>query len=149
MKFCNSNFDEKQILERGKAYKIAYFTLLFAVFVAGLICSYIFDDMTIGYVSAIVIILSVGIFGCVAIKNDAFEGVIKQSKGIIVLYTSTAALFIIMIHKTLVKAETFNREIISELIMYSTIALMDLIIGVFWFVKRKKEDKSEKKDSEE
>ena len=149
MKFCNSNFDEKQILERGKAYKIAYFTLLFAVFVAGLICSYIFDDMTIGYVSAIVIILSVGIFGCVAIKNDAFEGVIKQSKGIIVLYTSTAALFIIMIHKTLVKAETFNREIISELIMYSTIALMELIIGVFWFVKRKKEDKSEKKDSEE
>lgn len=149
MKFCNSNFDEKQILERGKAYKIAYFTLLFAVFVAGLVCSYIFDDMTIGYVSAIVIILSVGIFGCVAIKNDAFEGVIKQSKGIIVLYTSTAALFIIMIHKTLVKAETFNREIISELIMYSTIALMDLIIGVFWFVKRKKEDKSEKKDSEE
>lgn len=149
MKFCNSNFDEKQILERGKAYKIAYFTLLFAVFVAGLICSYIFDDMTIGYVSAIVIILSVGIFGCVAIKNDAFEGVIKQSKGIIVLYTSTAALFIIMIHKTLVKAETFNREIISELIMYSTVALMELIIGVFWFVKRKKEDKSEKKDSEE
>lgn len=105
--------------------------------------------MTIGYVSAIVIILSVGIFGCVAIKNDAFEGVIKQSKGIIVLYTSTAALFIIMIHKTLVKAETFNREIISELIMYSTVALMELIIGVFWFVKRKKEDKSEKKDSEE
>ncbi len=149
MKFCNSNFDEKQILERGKAYKIAYFTLLFAVFVAGLVCSYIFDDMTIGYVSAIVIILSVGIFGCVAIKNDAFEGVIKQSKGIIVLYTSTAALFIIMIHKTLVKAETFNREIISELIMYSTVALMELIIGVFWFVKRKKEDKSEKKDSEE
>lgn len=149
MKFCNSNFDEKQILERGKAYKIAYFTLLFAVFVAGLICSYIFDDMTIGYVSAIIIILSVGIFGCVAIKNDAFEGVIKQSKGIIVLYTSTAALFIIMIHKTLVKAETFNREIISELIMYSTVALMELIIGVFWFVKRKKEDKSEKKDSEE
>lgn len=149
MKFCNSNFDEKQILERGKAYKIAYFTLSFAVFVAGLICSYIFDDMTIGYVSAIVIILSVGIFGCVAIKNDAFEGVIKQSKGIIVLYTSTAALFIIMIHKTLVKAETFNREIISELIMYSTVALMELIIGVFWFVKRKKEDKSEKKDSEE
>lgn len=149
MKFCNSNFDEKQILERGKAYKIAYFTLVFAVFVAGLICSYIFDDMTIGYVSAIVIILSVGIFGCVAIKNDAFEGVIKQSKGIIVLYTSTAALFIIMIHKTLVKAETFNREIISELIMYSTVALMELIIGVFWFVKRKKEDKSEKKDSEE
>lgn len=149
MKFCNSNFDEKQILERGKAYKIAYFTLLFAVFVAGLVCSYIFDDMTIGYVSAIVIILSVGIFGCVAIKNDAFEGVIKQSKGIIVLYTSTAALFIIMIHKTLVKAETFNREIISELIMYSTVALMELIIGVFWFVKRKKEDKSEKNDSEE
>ena len=149
MKFCNSNVDEKQILERGKAYKIAYFTLLFAVFVAGLVCSYIFDDMTIGYVSAIVIILSVGIFGCVAIKNDAFEGVIKQSKGIIVLYTSTAALFIIMIHKTLVKAETFNREIISELIMYSTVALMELIIGVFWFVKRKKEDKSEKKDSEE
>ena len=149
MKFCNSNFDEKQILERGKAYKIAYFTLVFAVFVAGLVCSYIFDDMTIGYVSAIVIILSVGIFGCVAIKNDAFEGVIKQSKGIIVLYTSTAALFIIMIHKTLVKAETFNREIISELIMYSTVALMELIIGVFWFVKRKKEDKSEKKDSEE
>ena len=149
MKFCNSNFDEKQILERGKAYKIAYFTLLFAVFVAGLICSNIFDDMTIGYVSAIIIILSVGIFGCVAIKNDAFEGVIKQSKGIIVLYTSTAALFIIMIHKTLVKAETFNREIISELIMYSTVALMELIIGVFWFVKRKKEDKSEKKDSEE
>lgn len=149
MKFCNSNFDEKQILERGKAYKIAYFTLSFAVFVAGLICSYIFDDMTIGYVSAIVIILSVGIFGCVAIKNDAFEGVIKQSKGIIVLYTSTAALFIIMIHKTLVKAETFNREIISELIMYSTVALMELIIGVFWCVKRKKEDKSEKKDSEE
>lgn len=123
--------------------------MLFAVFVAGLICSNIFDDMTIGYVSAIVIILSVGIFGCVAIKNDAFEGVIKQSKGIIVLYTSTAALFIIMIHKTLVKAETFNREIISELIMYSTVALMELIIGVFWFVKRKKEDKSEKKDSEE
>ena len=149
MKFCNSNFDEKQILERGKAYKIAYFTLSFAVFVAGLICSYIFDDMTIGYVSAIVIILSVGIFGCVAIKNDAFEGVIKQSKGIIVLYTSTAALFIIMIHKTLVKAETFNREIISELIMYSTVALMELIIGVFWFVKRKKEDNCEKKDSEE
>lgn len=149
MKFCNSNFDEKQILERGKAYKIAYFTLLFAVFVAGLICSYIFDDMTIGYVSAIVIILSVGIFGCIAIKNDAFEGVIKQSKGIIVLYTSTAALFIIMIHKTLVKAETFNREIISELIMYSTVALMELIIGVFWFVKRKKEDNCEKKDSEE
>lgn len=149
MKFCNSNFDEKQILERGKAYKIAYFTLLFAVFVAGLICSNIFDDMTIGYVSAIVIILSVGILGCVAIKNDAFEGVIKQSKGIIVLYTSTAALFIIMIHKTLVKAETFNREIISELIMYSTVALMELIIGVFWFVKRKKEDNCEKKDSEE
>lgn len=149
MKFCNSNFDEKQILERGKAYKIAYFTLLFAVFVAGLVCSYIFDDMTIGYVSAIVIILSVGIFGCVAIKNDAFEGVIKQSKGIIVLYTSTAALFIIMIHKTLVKAETFNREIISELIMYSTVALMELIIGVFWFVKRKKEDNYENKDNKE
>ena len=54
-----------------------------------------------------------------------------------------------MIHKTLVKAETFNREIISELIMYSTVALMELIIGVFWFVKRKKEDNCEKKDSEE
>ena len=149
MKFCNSNFDEKQILERGKAYKIAYFTLVFAVFVAGLICSYIFDDMTIGYVSAIVIILSVGIFGCVAIKNDAFEGVIKQSKSLIVLYTATPVIFIFLIGKTLVRTEAFNREIISELIMYSTVALMELVIGVFWFVKRKKEDNCEKKDSEE
>lgn len=149
MKFYDKKFDEKQVLERGKAYKIAYFSLIVAVFIVGLICSYIYDDMAVGYISVIPIIISAGVFGCVAIKNDALEGVIKQSKGFIVLYIATPVLFIFLICKTLLKTEVFNREIISELVMYSTMALMELIISVFWFKKRKREDNYENKDNEE
>lgn len=149
MKFYNKNFDEKQVLERGKAYKIAFFTLICAVVIAGLICSYIYDDMAAGYISVVPVVISIGVFGCVAIKNDAFEGVIKQSKGYIIVYTATVITFMCLIGKILVRTEVFSREIIAELIMYSTLALMDLIIGVFWFVKRKKEDNCENKDNEE
>lgn len=82
----SKEYDERQIIGRGQAYKVAFFTLLAYNFVCAIIdsCGIKWCDSLVGLL--IGLFVGVTVFAVTAITKDALHGIHTQSKSVISIF---------------------------------------------------------------
>lgn len=98
MRKCKTgNYDERQMLARGKAYKYAFFTLMFYVLIAQTlyeVCNVAlfssFGGMWLGVCAA------TGVFVVSCVWMDAYISLSENKKGVLMLFTGIAVINLIV-----------------------------------------------------
>lgn len=90
-KVKKDSYDERQLLARGRAYKYAFFTLIFYVAVVSIIKEFhgikwfmSFAGMWIG------VCLSVTVFAVICIAEDAYMSLYENAKGVVITFSLIA-----------------------------------------------------------
>lgn len=142
MKAKNQTFDEKQILDRGKAYRNAFFTMLGSLFLLIAICLLAGGSIsckTGASLLMVAIFISVIVFSCTSIRLHSFDRVGQSNKLTAVLDVVVGLILIALIF--------FNHDgSIADTIAFSSMALSYLVIGVFYLVQRHIDKKKEKEN---
>ena len=74
--FCKDNFDERQLLVRGNAYRYAFYTILILMAAWMILGEFISTlPITTGLALFIIMLISIDVYAVYSIKNDAYFGV--------------------------------------------------------------------------
>lgn len=127
-KLGKAEFDERQRLARGKAYKSGFYTLL-----AGLLAVYLLPNLTEwqpkdpALLPFAVICIGVTVFACVAVANDAYLG-IRQNPRTMLLVMGIVVVCNLLAGVSVIKSADFTNGITVQNSMNFIIAAMGLII---------------------
>lgn len=127
-KLGKAEFDERQQLARGKAYKSGFYTLL-----AGLLAVYLLPNLTEwqpkdpALLPFAVICIGVTVFACVAVANDAYLG-IRQNPRVMLLVLGIVVVGNLLAGFSAMESVGFADGITVENSMNFIIAAMGLII---------------------
>lgn len=127
-KLGKAEFDERQQLARGKAYKSGFYTLL-----AGLLAVYLLPNLTEwqpkdpALLPFAVICIGVTVFACVAVANDAYLG-IRQNPRVMLLVLGIIVAGNLLAGFSAMESVGFADGITVENSMNFIIAVMGLII---------------------
>lgn len=127
-KLGKAEFDERQQLARGKAYKAGFYTLL-----AGLLAVYLLPIFTewqpkdAALLPFAAICVGVTVFACVAVANDAYLG-IRQNPRIMLLVLGIVVVGNLLAGFSAMETAGFADGITVENSMNFIIAVMGLII---------------------
>lgn len=127
-KLGKAEFDERQQLARGKAYKSGFYTLL-----AGLLAVYLLPNLTEwqpkdpALLPFAVICIGVTVFACVAVANDAYLG-IRQNPRVMLLVLGIIVAGNLLAGFSAMESAGFTDGITVENSMNFIIAVMGLII---------------------
>ena len=126
-KLGKAEFDERQQLARGKAYKAGFYTLL-----AGLLAVYLLPNLTEwqpkdpALLPFAVICIGVTVFACVAVANDAYLG-IRQNPHTMLLVMGIVVVCNLLAGFSVMRSD-FPNGITVQNSMNFIIAAMGLII---------------------
>lgn len=167
MKLINNDFDERQVLDRGIAYRNGFITAIFLTFVSWIADLVFEDDFTnnLDYstIAASVIFISATVFIISAMRKNAFEGLSRsgQEKNLMVLWlicgiimevAALITLFTNISTRALVvssgKSYPIN-EILNPFISSVVPGTCMIIAGIVWIIKIKREKSEEEKLYEE
>ena len=147
------NFDERQILNRGFAYRNGFFTALFAVL--GL---YALKELFgAGFVNSdvqcyIPIWLSATAFSITAIRKDAFEELNDRNSMAVVMVTWIivgaffSAMGIYRLVRDFSQADIVLNELYADFVSHIVPAFCMLAVGIVWAVKRRQNKKNEESE---
>lgn len=127
-KLGKTEFDERQELARGKAYKSGFYTLL-----AGLLAVYLLPILTewqpndTALLPLAVICIGVTVFACVAIANDAYLG-IRQNPRTMLLVMGIVVVCNLLAGFSVIRSAGFTDGITVQNSLNFIIAAMGLII---------------------
>jgi len=105
----SKEYDERQIIGRGHAYKVAFFTLLAYNLVCAIIdsCGIKWCDPSVGLL--IGLFVSVTVFAVTAITKDALHGIHTQSKSVISVF-----LLVCVVNTINFVAQCINGSVIKD-----------------------------------
>ena len=127
-KLGKAEFDERQQLARGKAYKAGFYTLL-----AGLLAVYLLPNLTEwqpkdpALLPFAVICIGVTVFACVAVANDAYLG-IRQNPRVMLLVLGIVVAGNLLAGFSAMESAGFADGITGENSRNFILAVMGLII---------------------
>ena len=127
-KLGKAEFDERQQLARGKAYKAGFYTLL-----VGLLAVYLIPIFTewqpkdTALLPFAVICIGVTVFACVAVANDAYLG-IRQNPRTMLLIMGIVVVCNLLAGFSVIRSADFTNGITVQNSMNFIIAAMGLII---------------------
>ena len=127
-KLGKAEFDERQQLARGKAYKSGFYTLL-----VGLLAVYLLPNLTEwqpkdpALLPFAAICVGVTVFACVAVANDAYLG-IRQNPRVMLLVLGIVVVGNLLAGFSAMETAGFADGITVENSMNFIIAVMGLII---------------------
>ena len=127
-KLGKAEFDERQQLARGKAYKAGFYTLL-----VGLLAVYLIPIFTewqpkdTALLPFAVICIGVTVFACVAVANDAYLG-IRQNPRTMLLVMGVVVVCNLLAGFSVMRSADFPNGITVQNSMNLIIAAMGLII---------------------
>lgn len=127
-KLGKAEFDERQQLACGKAYKAGFYTLL-----AGLLAVYLLPNLTEwqpkdpALLPFAVICIGVTVFACVAVANDAYLG-IRQNPRTMLLVMGIVVVCNLLAGFSVMRSADFPNGITVQNSMNLIIAAMGLII---------------------
>ena len=127
-KLGKAEFDERQQLARGKAYKAGFYTLL-----AGLLAVYLLPIFTewqpkdTALLPFMAICVGVTVFACVAVANDAYLG-IRQNPRVMLLVLGIVAAGTLLAGFSAMESVGFADGVTVENSMNFIIAAMGLIV---------------------
>ncbi len=85
------SYDERQLLARGKAYKFAFFTMIFYMSIISLISEFNGISWFMSFCGIwIGVCLSITVFAVICILEDAYMSLYENAKGIIMLFAVVA-----------------------------------------------------------
>ncbi|MDE6759322.1 MAG: hypothetical protein K2J90_01440 [Lachnospiraceae bacterium] len=119
------SYDERQQLARGKAYKYAFFTLIFYMTVVSLISEFNRISWFMSFCGIwIGVCLSIMVFAVICILEDAYMSLYENAKGIIMIFSIVAIMNLAVIVRVIVE----RRPILEN----GAISLdyMNLVVGV-------------------
>ena len=131
-KRCNSeNYDERQNLVRGKAYKIGFFTLLIYngiyMMIAALWPNFFMEAPAAAFLG---IVIAVAVFGSYCIWHDAYLGLSENPKQIFILFGVIMALnFVCGIHHI-----TEGDVIVNGVLTFNSLNLLCGVLFLILFV---------------
>lgn len=141
------NYDERQVSERGKAYKYAYFSAMISsmlIFIIKAFSETAYLDHTFSFV--FVVWSSATVFAVTAIKNDAYDRMNDSSSGKIVFGVwSICGIFIICSGLSRIFKQNITVDRINNLLSSMTVGVGMIICSVTYFVKLIKNKRLENK----
>lgn len=143
-RFGGCNYDERQLLARGKAYKYGYFSLLLCTMLIA-----ISDIKMLFSVSGffIGICISIFIFAIVCIKEDAYMSLTENAKGINLMFALIALINLASSVPALSdKKLLLDHGVLSVRCMNLTCAILFTLILVVFNAKLIYDKKQEKDD---
>ena len=138
-------FDERQILERGRAFRNAYLTLAGTLLLMFLMNDgfelYIFDGLALFDIS---IMLSLAVFGCTAVLHDAFDSYDRVSNGVPIIFGIYGVISVIMSIVHIVKGDPLIEEsgVIGSEIIFLFTGLCFASVGIAYLIKRARDKKA-------
>lgn len=91
------SYDERQMLARGQAYKVAFFTLMFYLFIVSFLSEIFKISLFMSFMGIwIGICFSITVFAIICIIKDAYMSLYENAKGIIMMFSVVALLNIIV-----------------------------------------------------
>ena len=135
----NNNFDERQQLERGKAFQWSFITavLLLAIY-------YLFEDgleickFSTSFIFMTTFWIAFAVFSTIAVLCDAFNGINSKNSPIFGIIYGVVGLFIltvIVIEMLRNQSVMTNNTILSDDIAYIITGLSMLEIGAVFLIK--------------
>lgn len=123
------SYDERQLLARGKAYKAAFFTLLFYIMAVALLDNIFGISIFMSFCGLwIGIALSVMVFVVICILKDAYMSLYENVRGIIIVFSIVGILNIAVgILMILEKHPLLENGTIS-------VEWTNLVVGILFFV---------------
>lgn len=124
-----NSYDERQMLARGKAYKYAFFTLIFYMMVVSLISEFNGISLFMSFCGIwIGICLSIAVFAVICIVEDAYMSLYENAKGVILLFSIIAVMNFSVSARIIVEKRSMleNGAISLECI--------NLVSGIMFFV---------------
>lgn len=86
-KNCKESYDERQMIARGQAYKIAFFTLMFYMCIVSFISEFSGNPLLMSFTGIwIGVCLSISVFAISCIIKDAYMSLYENAKGIIMMF---------------------------------------------------------------
>lgn len=133
-----NNYDERQQIERGKAFKNAYITAIMS-FLACTFIADIFEMVKISLTSTLIIStwMSLVAFHVTSINKNASDGVGENSRwiGVAIAWLLTGFIFfifsIITVYNIINGTHKFDENILSTLVM----SISMLFLGIYYFYK--------------
>lgn len=143
-RFGGCNYDERQLLARGKAYKYGYFSLLLCtmlIAISGIKMLFSVSGFFIG------ICISIFIFAVVCIKEDAYMSLTENAKGINAMFALIALInYATSIPVITNKKLLLDHGVLSVRCMNLTCAVLFTLILVVFNAKLIYDKKQEKDD---
>ena len=137
-KHVKPEFDERQIIARGKAYKAGFFTLL----IYGAICT-VLQALELNWMSGLLrevlgIVLGAGVFAVVAILNDAYLGFNENNRySIIILLIVGLLNFACGIMGIITDGLSSNSGTRTYIVNLMVSLLFFVLLGTYWLHKKK------------
>lgn len=119
------SYDERQQLARGKAYKYAFFTLIFYVTIVSLISEFSRISWFMSFCGIwIGVCLSIMVFAVICILEDAYMSLYENAKGVIMIFSIVAIMNLVVVVRIIME----RRPILEN----GAISLdyMNLVVGV-------------------
>lgn len=87
------SYDERQLLARGKAYKFAFFTLIFYMSIISLVSEFNGISWFMSFCGIwLGVCLSIMVFAVICILEDAYMSLYENAKGVIMVFTVVAVM---------------------------------------------------------
>lgn len=128
LKWMQGAYDERQLLARGKAYKAAYFTLIFYMLIiaalkeTGIPIFMSFCGLWLG------VCLSVAVFAVICILKDAYMSLYENVKGVILMFSAVALLNLIIG----IESISEQRPLLEKGVLSTD--WLNLIVGILFMV---------------
>jgi len=89
---CHKNYDERQKVIQGKAYKIGFFVMVLYFVVNGLACMIYGNWLNVFNMNFIGVCLGIGSYACYAIINDAYISIKSKASYYLFLFMIVAVI---------------------------------------------------------
>lgn len=138
-KNAENHYDERQLVERGRAYKLAFFTLLIYNVIYGCVDGFgtKWCEPSVGMLVGV--FLGVTVFACAAICSDAFGGIHNNTRSIILLWVLIIVVQLICFVLDCVDGVVIENGVLTIHFISLVNAVCFIIILAVYFVHHRKE----------
>lgn len=144
------SYDERQMLARGKAYKYAFFSLIFYIFIISILCEFSGIILFMSFTGLwLGVCFSMMIFAITCILNDAYMSLYENVKGIIIMFSCIGLMNILIalrgIHEgnSMVENGTISTNCMNFIIGIMFLVLLIVFCGKVLYNKKQLEEDGE------
>lgn len=141
----DERYDERQLQARGRAYKVAYFTLMICIFAEA--CADMFFELKLFTSFAglgLAIFVSIGVFAVICIINDAYMGLYEKVRGNLLAFFTVALLNLLCVVLAVVKKDKLIEDgKFTYVIVNIGIVILYIVIMAALIIKLRLDKKEE------